>query len=470
MLLNKDQEEIKVFTLKFRPNLPHRQIYLIIVLLLVAASLLVSCTVTAPAPAAPQAGQEGAAPAEPAKEAAPVEPAEKVTVVYWAHNFIPRVELDKKYIAQFMEENPDIEVDYQVIPADFDTKLRTALAAGTGPDLFAQWNGDIGTFYAEEAISPVAFEAIGFDSQQAFLDLYVAPENTLQGAMFEGKLYGIPNELSIYGCYANKKLFEEAGLDVEQDFPKTWEEMLTVAEKLTKRDADGKLIQRGFDFSWSLSIWMFLEYGAMVRQLGGSELELTTPEAEKAMQYWVDWANKHQLGGPAYFGSQLDDFLAENLVIECDLGSWARPQVIEAGIDYVVKPVPIWENAVNQNHFDIYAYFHMVNARSDPEVQKAAWKLAAYLDSFPAEYLDATGLLQARKEVLESAVYQETPFIDVFLDQMTTSMYSPRIPRFIEAADVLMRARDRSVVEGMPVKESLEIAQKEMDEVLADSP
>lgn len=454
-----------MFRSNFRFNLTNHRLYLMVPVLLLLALLLMSCVVTTTAPSAP----EGAAPAEVAEEVAPVEPQEKVKVVYWGHNFLPRVELDQQYIEKFMEENPDIEVTYEPIPADFDAKLRTALAAGTGPDLFAQWNGDIGTFYAEDAIAPVSFEAIGFDSQQQFLDLYVAPENTLQGAMFEGKLYGIPNELSIYACYVNKGLFEEAGLDVEEDFPKTWEEMLPVAEKLTKRDADGKLIQRGFDFSWGSSVWMFLEYGAMVRQLGGSELDLTTPEAEKVMQYWVDWANKYQLGGPAYFGGQLDDFVAEELVIECDLGSWARPQVEEAGIDYVVKPVPIWENAVNQNHFDIYAYFHMVNARSDPEVQAAAWKLAAYLDSHPAEYLEQTGLLQARKEVVESEVYQQTPYIDVYLDEMTTSMYSPRIPRFIEVADVLMRARDRSVVEGMDIKESLATAQKEIDEILAES-
>jgi multiple sugar transport system substrate-binding protein len=405
----------------------------------------------------------------PPDSAAPAAPAEKIKVVYWGHDFTPRVELDKKYIAKFMEENPDIEVEYEPIPAEFDQKLRTALAAGTGPDLFAQWNGDIGTFYHEGAIVPVDFEAIGYNSQGEFMDLYVAPENTLQGAMFEGKLYGIPNELSIYGCYVNKRLFEEAGLDPDADFPETWEEMIGVAEQLTKRDADGRITQRGFDFSWGSSVWMFLEYGAMVRQLGGSELDLNTPEAEKAMQFWVDWVNKYNLGGPAYFGSQLDDFLAEELVIECDLGSWAKPQIEEAGIDYTVKPVPIFENAVNKNHFDIYAYFHMVNARSTPEVQRAAWKLAAYLDSHPVDYMVNTGLLQARKELVESKEYQETPYIDVFLNEMTVSMYSPRVPRFIEVADALARARDRIIVEGMDIKESLATAQTEIDEILAES-
>jgi ABC-type glycerol-3-phosphate transport system substrate-binding protein len=110
----------------------------------------------------------------------------------------------------------------------------------------------------------------------------------------------------------------------------------------------------------------------------------------------------------------------------------------------------------------------MVNARSSLEVQQAAWKLAYFLDSHPIEYLENTGLLQARKELVESDVFKNEEFLDIFLDEMSVSMYSPGIPQFFEVADVLKRARDRSVVEGMDIKESLSIAQEEMDAIFAE--
>jgi multiple sugar transport system substrate-binding protein len=428
------------------------------VVLLAVASLVAACV-------AP--GMGGVAPAGEA--AAPVAAGEKIKVVYWAHNFEPRVELDQKYIAEFMEQNPDIEVEYEVIPSDFDAKLRTALASGQGPDLFAQWNGDMGTFFAEEAIVPVSAEALGLASQEELMGQYVAPENTLQGAIFDGKLYGIPNEVSIYACYANKKLFADAGLDAEVDFPTTWEQMRAISEQITVRDADGKLTQQGFDFDWGSSVWMYLQWGAMVRQLGGDELKPDSDEAEKALQYWVDWATTWGLGGPAYWTSQTDDFNASRVAIKCGMGSWAKPLVEEAGIDYTVKPVPIWENAVNQNHFDIYAYFHMVNARSAPEVQAAAWKLAYYLNSHPIDYMVNTGLLQPKIELSESQEFEDIPYMNVFLDSMAVSMYSPRVSRFIEVADVLARARDRAVVDGMPVRESLKMAHEEIDKIMNES-
>ena len=244
--------------------------------------------------------------------------------------------------------------------------------------------------------------------------------------------------------------------------------MKDVAEKLTKRDADGKLVQRGFDFDWPAG-FTFLEWGAMVRQLGGDDLQPDSDEAEKVMQYWVDWATTWGLGGPAYYTDQVDDFTAGKVAIACGMGSWAKPLIEAAGVDYTVQPVPIWENAKNQNHFDIYAYFHMVNAHAAPEVQAAAWKLAYALDSHPIDYMVATGLLQPKTELADSQEFKDIPYMSLFLDEMSVSMYSPRIARFTEVGDILTRARDRSVVDGMPVRESLKQAQEEIDKVMAEA-
>ena len=52
---------------------------------------------------------------------------------------------------------------------------------------------------------------------------------------------------------------------------------------------------------------------------------------------------------------------------------------------------------------------------------------------------------------------------------MTTSMYSPRIARFTEVADVLARVRDRIIVEGMDLKESMAIGQEEIDAILSET-
>jgi multiple sugar transport system substrate-binding protein len=306
-----------------------------------------------------------------------------------------------------------------------------------------------------------------------FMDMYIEPEITLQGATFEGELYGIPNELSIYAFHTNNTLWEEAGLDPVADAPNTWEDLVPIEDKLTKRDAAGKLTQRGFIFGWEAAVWMFLQWGAMVRQLGGSELSddlrtctIDSSEAAKTLQYWKDWVDRE--GGPQY---ETHQGVPQTGTVGswAHTGSWARPGLLEAEIDYTVHPVPRWSDAVHNNGFDTYAYFHMVNVNTPDPVKRAAWQLAWFLDSHSVRYLESTGLLQPQKEVEKSKVFQETPFLDVFLNEMKVSMYSPRVPGFLEIADALARVRDRACLEDMDVAESLAMGKEEIDKILDEA-
>ena len=393
---------------------------------------------------------------------------ESVTVKYWGHAHEPRVKLDKVYIDQFMEENPHITVEYDT-PGDFNQMLPTALAAGTAGDLFGHSNRFTAQYYLQDAIVPVDYTAFDMDEGQ-FMDAYVEPQNTLQGGIYEGELYGIPNEVSIYAMHTNNKLFQDAGLDPEKDHPKTWEEFMAIAEKLTKRDASGKLVQRGAILGWKSGAIASNIFGGQLRQAGGAEVSddyrtatIDSPAGEKTLQYWKDFVDRN-LDGPQYPQDQSQCLLGD-LAMWSNTGSWRRPGLLEAGIDYSVWPAPRWEDAVRDMGFLTYAYFHMVNARSPDPVKSAAWKLAWYLDSHPARYLDVTGLLQPKKEILNSEEYLNMPFLNVFLDEMSKGTYSPGPPGWMEMIDALDRMRDR-VAEGTEAKDSLGVVNQEIQDIL----
>ncbi len=403
---------------------------------------------------------------EPPATQAPVEEptaeASKVTVSLWMHEHPPRVAVDQALIEQFMQENPNITVKYEVIPvADFDLRLRTALAADAGPDLFNQWSAEIGQFYASDALAQLDPVAAGFADEAAVFAAYESGEQLLSGITFDGHLYGLPTELSIYACYANDELWKEAGLDPQADFPSTWEQMHKVAEKLTVRDSNGVVTQRGFDFNWTAPVFMWLQFDPMVRQLGGLLIDdsnysvaIDTPAVAQVMAYWASWANEWDLGGPQYTGSR-DAFLAGELATECSFGNWGIPQMEDAGISWSVHKVPIWEAAVNDNYLDMYAYFFMVNAHSDADVQKAAWKLASYLLAHPGEYFSEGGLFQPRRDFVASETFQKDPVMPLFFEMMATSFYPPRIVGWNEVADALARGRDRVVIGGEKIADVL---------------
>ena len=80
---------------------------------------------------------------------------EPVTITAWGHAHMPRVAVDEEMIAAFMEANPNITVEYEVLPSDFYATLNTALASGAGPDLFNQFTPFSAQFYLQGILAPV---------------------------------------------------------------------------------------------------------------------------------------------------------------------------------------------------------------------------------------------------------------------------------------------------------------------------
>jgi ABC-type glycerol-3-phosphate transport system substrate-binding protein len=82
--------------------------------------------------------------------------------------------------------------------------------------------------------------------------------------------------------------------------------------------------------------------------------------------------------------------------------------------------------------------------------------------------LEKTGLLQPQKTIVESTTYQETPFLNVFLDELVKSPYAPTPPGWTQIVAVLDRMRDQ-VVEGTAVPEALTAASDEIDGILEEA-
>jgi multiple sugar transport system substrate-binding protein len=395
--------------------------------------------------------------------------AEQVTVRMWMHEHPPRVPIDKAIIADFEKANPNINVRYDVISApEYSTKLLTAFAAGSGPDLFNNTSTLVTQYFAARILAPIDYAAAGYADEAALLAKF---QGGFDGIRFQGKLYGIPTEVSNWACFANNTIWREAGLDPKHDWPKTWEALPAVAEKLTKRDQNGVPIRRGFDFAWTIPGTFWFTPNTMIHQLGANmvdedtyKADLNTASARRAFQYLQDWAGKYRLGGPQYTASRTD-FLAGKLATECSFGIWGIPQMQGAHIDWTVMPLPRWDGAVSDNGYDIYAYYMMVNARSAPTVQQAAWKLARFYTDHAAELFAGAGLFVPRTEVTESAAYQSNSAAAFFLAELKKAKFSPRVVGYNQVLDAILRGRDK-LVQGEKVEDVLPVMNEEVNAVM----
>jgi multiple sugar transport system substrate-binding protein len=396
-----------------------------------------------------------------------------VTLTLWMHEHPPRLPLDHVIIDEFQKQNPNIKVDLTIIPnADFASKLEVAFAGGAGPDVFNVDSFSSGQYYSSGILAPVDLAAVDAKSND---DLDQRYGLGIGGSTYNGKIYGFPTEVSNWACVANKELWAKAGLDPAKDAPKTWEDMINVATKLTVRDGKGVPVIRGFDFNWSAPIFMWITFNSMVDQAGGTMLDVTkrtadmnSPQVAKAMQYWSDWVNKYKLGGPQYTASR-DAFLAKELATECTFGSWGKGQFQTAKVDYAFFPAPRWKDGPVDTGFNSYAYYMMVNAKTDEAKRAAAWKFANYYASQAVRLYEIAGLFTTVPAVAQLDSFKADPNNELFRSELKKAKFSPSITGFNQISDALARARDRVVNGHEEVSSVLADLQAEVTGILDQS-
>ncbi len=231
------------------------------------------------------------------------EPTGPVKLMFWTHEDKNRAALEDRFITEFQAANPDVTIEKVTHGS---TKIQeiilTAFAANQGPDIFNMSIEDEYPYIANGRVAPVSPQALGFSSTQAIVDSYIP--KVLDPVTVKGKLYGLPLELTNWCIYLNKKIFRSAGLDPEKDYPKTWEDMVRVSEKIVIRNGD-IITRRGFDFRYP---YYLVEMVPMVEQLGGKLLSddgKSVIVGDKAWTQFLDfmkaWGpNGKNLGSPTY--------------------------------------------------------------------------------------------------------------------------------------------------------------------------
>ncbi|HMA31993.1 MAG TPA: ABC transporter substrate-binding protein [Casimicrobiaceae bacterium] len=224
------------------------------------------------------------------------------------------------YAAAFEKENPGIKLKpiYSGSYQESIAKALTAAKSGDPPVTSILLSTDMYTLIDEDAIIPFDDLVKSADDKAWLKSFYPAfMENSQTG----GKTWGIPFQRSTIVLYYNKDAFREAGLDPNRP-PATWAEMTADAEKLTRRDASGKVTQWGVEIpSSGFPYWLFqalaIENGANLMNAAGTEVYYDKPEVVGALQYWVDLVDKYKVHPPGIvdWGTTPKDFFERKVAM-----------------------------------------------------------------------------------------------------------------------------------------------------------
>ena len=217
-----------------------------------------------------------------------------ITLKFWTHEDPNRTKIEERYIQEFEATHPNIKIERTT---QASTKLielvQTAFAANSGPDIFNLSIEDEYQYIVNQRVAPINVAAAGYASEASLIDTYA--KGMLDPVTYNGKIYGLPLELTNWSIFLNKKVFRDAGLNPDTDYPKTWEEMVEVSDKLVIRDGD-ILLRRGFDFRYPYYLVAMLP---MVEQLGGQLISDDGTTAIVGEAAWIKFLTFMQEWGPS---------------------------------------------------------------------------------------------------------------------------------------------------------------------------
>jgi sn-glycerol 3-phosphate transport system substrate-binding protein len=377
-------------------------------------------------------------------------------------------------VADFQNENPDIKVNaiYAGNYNDARIKALAALKSGEPAQLSVLFSIDIYELIEQDAI--VAFDDIvETDEDRAWLQSFYPA--LMENGMTGGKVWGIPFQRSTIVMYYNKDAFREAGLDPDSP-PATWDELVSMGQKLVKKDGSGNVERWGLMIpSTGYPYWMFgalaMQNDQVLMNSEGNGTYYDAPATVEALQFWRDLSEKHGVmpANTIEWGTLRQNFLEGKTAMMWHSTGNLTAVKDNATFDFGVAMLPANKRRGTPTGGGNFYIFK----QSTPEEQAAAMKLIRFLTSpeRTAEWSIGTGYIGTRPDAYETdklmTYVNEFPPAAVARDQLefaTAELSTYQTGRVRKLLDDAIQA---ALTGAKSPQEALQSAQQQADRLLA---
>ncbi|HXF63026.1 MAG TPA: ABC transporter substrate-binding protein [Caldilineaceae bacterium] len=436
------------------------------VLLVLLLSLAACTPAAAPAPSGDTAAESAGSESEERS-------GEKVTLELWHHWSTSRHPLLQETVANFMAENPDIEVIETLQPQDgIVEKLLTAIAGGNAPDVAMLHRRNLPAFAAEGALMPLD----SYISAEGISEDYWYPGEYASN-IWDGQVYGLPLTEGLTFINYNTAMWEAAGLDPDQ-FPTTWDEFLAAANQLTTYSDNGQVEVAGYTIGENSGrtflMWLLANGQASIFSDDLRTAQVNTPAAVETLTFLKRLVDE-TMGGyqnvqafaAASSGLDQPPFAMETSAMETGQAwQFLVFQTANPDLQYRLAPFPGGPSgngpvAVNQASWS----YVIPQGTENPD---AAWRLLKYLtvDEGAQEFLLAQDRASPVVQYNEDEAYAKTPHWDEFLAISANSRTIVVSPIQPQVEEVLNELTERVFIGDMTPEEGAEWANQEVQDLL----
>jgi len=394
--------------------------------------------------------------------------AQQVTITYWQYDFKSKVEAVNELIKKFEAANPNIKVVHQTFPYDaYQQKVASAIPAGQGPDVVNLFYGWLPTW-----VKAGYLQALPADLTKSFDAEF---SSIAQASKVEGKLYGMPTAVRSLALFYNKDMLAAAGF---KNPPKTWDEFLNIAAKLTVKDGN-KFTQLGYalapdgqDHNLVREV-LLRQFGGRPYSDDGRKVLYGDAAGLKAVTFYTDWLRKYNVGaiGSQFFpgnNAYRDAFIAGKVGMIVD-GSFAIGTIGSgAKFNWGVAELPNEKLGGRRANFGSF-WLHGLSPLATGAKKDAAIKFLQFLTSEETQryWLEKVGELPARKSLIKDPKLS----LDKVYGPFVVSLAYAKATPFVDEAGqrkIMTDAINRVLLENKDPADSLKQAVAEEQKLLDD--
>jgi multiple sugar transport system substrate-binding protein len=330
---------------------------------------------TAAPAAAAKPAESKPAEAKPAAQAAPAAGGAMVELNHWHTLTASDGEVWVAHIeaANAALNDQKIHITPQLVPSDqYGAKILAASTTGDAPD-FAWGEGGGRRDFINKGILLPLDDLV----KQAGIDMTDYTEQSVKGAMYDGKLYGVPMDALSFQMLINADHVKEAGLDISKP-PANNQELMTWSEKMTKRSGD-TVNRAGFLMTGS-GLHVNLVWGVVAHQMGFRQFsdDLKTaainPDAAKeAAQWTLDLFDKHKVGSRDVADRYKAFGTGEGSIFWT--GAWTLSGYYQQKLNFISAPMPAVgkDNSTRGELWNLEMYVQKDKARYEPSITAIKW-------------------------------------------------------------------------------------------------
>jgi ABC-type glycerol-3-phosphate transport system substrate-binding protein len=293
-------------------------------------------------------------------------------------------------------------------------------------------------------------------SAEDLADIYPA---LLENNSWDGRLLTLPFNKSVPVYYYDVSMFQKAGFT---EFPKTWTDFRTAANRLTRRDAAGNVEVWGA--AGGTDIWIF---GSMLYQRGGRFLEhedgrplFNGKEGVEALQFQVDMVRNDRVQNTDVGRTPMDDFLVGRMATLTGSSTWRAPVVDKESFPVGMAPVPTGGIPAAIVYGTNIGMFR----RATPGQKAAAWKFIKWFTG-PEQQVEwslGTWYVPVHRRSLEDLRMverlAETPELKAAYAQMDYAVFEPRGLKWLAGRKALVEELEQAMLGAKNAKQALDDA------------